>query len=130
MPTHNNSLLRNNAINAALPHLCELPIGGTAVGTGLNTHPDYTARVVAKLSETTGYHELTRAPNAFEALACRDAVVSASGALKTLAVALFKIANDIRWLASGPRCGLGELQLPEMEPGSSIMPGKGKSNTM
>ena len=111
-------------INTSLPHLCELPIGGTAVGTGLNTHPDYTARVVAKLSETTGYHELKRAPNAFEALACRDAVVSASGALKTLAVALFKIANDIRWLASGPRCGLGELQLPEMEPGSSIMPGK------
>ncbi|CAI8009335.1 Fumarate hydratase class II [Geodia barretti] len=110
-------------ITASLPHLCELPIGGTAVGTGLNTHPDYTARVVARLSETTGY-ELQRAPNAFEALACRDAVVSASGALKTLAVALFKIANDIRWLASGPRCGLGELQLPEMEPGSSIMPGK------
>ena len=110
-------------ITATLPHLCELPIGGTAVGTGLNTHPDYTARVVARLSETTGY-ELRRAPNAFEALACRDAVVNASGALKTLAVALFKIANDIRWLASGPRCGLGELQLPEMEPGSSIMPGK------
>ena len=110
-------------ITASLPHLCELPIGGTAVGTGLNTHPDYTARVVARLSETTGY-AFQRAPNAFEALACRDAVVSASGALKTLAVALFKIANDIRWLASGPRCGLGELQLPEMEPGSSIMPGK------
>ena len=110
-------------ITASLPHLCELPIGGTAVGTGLNTHPDYTARVVAGLSEITGY-PLERAPNAFEALACRDAVVSASGALKTLAVALFKIANDIRWLASGPRCGLGELRLPEMEPGSSIMPGK------
>ena len=111
-------------IKASLPDLSELPIGGTAVGTGLNTHPDYTTRVVARLSEITGYHELKRAPNAFEALACRDAVVSASGALKTLAVALFKIANDIRWLASGPRCGLGELQLPEMEPGSSIMPGK------
>ena len=111
-------------IAAALPHLCELPIGGTAVGTGLNTHPDYTARVVARLSETTGNSQLKRAPNAFEALASRDAVVSASGALKTLAVGLFKIANDIRWLASGPRCGLGELQLPEMEPGSSIMPGK------
>ncbi len=110
-------------ISATLPHLCELPIGGTAVGTGLNTHPDYTAKVVARLSEVTGY-EFQRAPNAFEALACRDAVVSASGALKTLAVALFKIANDIRWLASGPRCGLGELRLPEMEPGSSIMPGK------
>ncbi len=111
-------------IKAALPYLCELPIGGTAVGTGLNTHPDYTGRVVAKLSETTGHPQLKRAPNAFEALASRDAVVSASGALKTLAVSLFKIANDIRWLASGPRCGLGELQLPEMEPGSSIMPGK------
>ncbi len=111
-------------IAAVLPHLCELPIGGTAVGTGLNTHPDYTARVVARLSETTGNSQLKRAPNAFEALASRDAVVSASGALKTLAVGLFKIANDIRWLASGPRCGLGELQLPEMEPGSSIMPGK------
>ena len=111
-------------IAAALPHLCELPIGGTAVGTGLNTHPDYTARVVARLSETTGNSQLKGAPNAFEALASRDAVVSASGALKTLAVGLFKIANDIRWLASGPRCGLGELQLPEMEPGSSIMPGK------
>ena len=111
-------------IAAVLPHLCELPIGGTAVGTGLNTHPDYTARVVARLSETTGHPQLKRAPNAFEALASRDAVVSASGALKTLAVGLFKIANDIRWLASGPRCGLGELQLPEMEPGSSIMPGK------
>ena len=111
-------------IAAVLPHLCELPIGGTAVGTGLNTHPDYTTRVVARLSETTGHPQLKRAPNAFEALASRDAVVSASGALKTLAVGLFKIANDIRWLASGPRCGLGELQLPEMEPGSSIMPGK------
>ena len=110
-------------IKASLPHLSELPIGGTAVGTGLNTHPDYTERVVTRLSKTTGY-QLQRAPNAFEALACRDAVVSASGALKTLAVALFKIANDIRWLASGPRCGLSELQLPEMEPGSSIMPGK------
>ncbi|MDE0554817.1 MAG: class II fumarate hydratase [Candidatus Poribacteria bacterium] len=111
-------------IEASLSHLCELPIGGTAVGTGLNTHPDYTASVVARLSETTGISELKRAPNAFEALASRDAVVSASGALKTLAVGLFKIANDIRWLASGPRCGLGELRLPEMEPGSSIMPGK------
>ena len=110
-------------ITVSLPHLCELPIGGTAVGTGLNTHPNYTACVVARLSEITGY-EFQRAPNAFEALASRDAVVSASGALKTLAVALFKIANDIRWLASGPRCGLGELRLPEMEPGSSIMPGK------
>ena len=110
-------------ITDSLPHLSELPIGGTAVGTGLNTHPDYTERVVTRLAEMTGY-PLQRASNAFEALACRDTVVSASGALKTLAVGLFKIANDIRWLASGPRCGLGELQLPEMEPGSSIMPGK------
>ena len=121
--THNNSLLQNNASRHRCHTFPKLPIGGTAVGTGLNTHPDYTERVVVRLSETTGY-QLQRAPNAFEALACRDAVVSASGALKTLAVALFKIANDIRWLASGPRCGLGELQLPEMEPGSSIMPGK------
>ncbi len=111
-------------LEASLPHLCELPIGGTAVGTGLNTHPDYTERVVARLSAITGILQLKRAPNAFEALASRDAVVSASGALKTLAVGLFKIANDIRWLASGPRCGLGELRLPELEPGSSIMPGK------
>ncbi len=110
-------------IEAALPGLCELPIGGTAVGTGLNTHPDYTAKVVAQLAATTGY-PLKRAPNAFEALACRDAVLNASAALKTLATALFKIANDIRWLGSGPRCGLGELQLPPNEPGSSIMPGK------
>lgn len=110
-------------IEAALPGLCELPIGGTAVGTGLNTHPDYTARVVAELAEATGY-PLRPAPNAFEALGCRDAVLNASSALKVLATALFKIANDIRWLGSGPRCGLGELQLPPNEPGSSIMPGK------
>ena len=110
-------------IAAALPGLCELPIGGTAVGTGLNTHPDYTARVVAELAEATGY-PLRPAPNAFEALGCRDAVLNASSALKVLATALFKIANDIRWLGSGPRCGLGELQLPPNEPGSSIMPGK------
>lgn len=110
-------------VEAAVPGLCELPIGGTAVGTGLNTHPDYTGKVVARLASETGY-PLRRAPNAFEALACRDAVLYASAALKTLATALFKIANDIRWLASGPRCGLGELQLPPNEPGSSIMPGK------
>lgn len=110
-------------IEAVLPGLCELPIGGTAVGTGLNTHPDYTARVVAELAEATGY-PLLPAPNAFEALGCRDAVLNASSALKVLATALFKIANDIRWLGSGPRCGLGELQLPPNEPGSSIMPGK------
>ena len=110
-------------IEAAVPGLCELPIGGTAVGTGLNTHPDYTGKVVARLAAKTGY-PLRRAPNAFEALACRDAVLHASAALKTLATGLFKIANDIRWLGSGPRCGLGELQLPPNEPGSSIMPGK------
>ena len=110
-------------IEAAMPALGELPIGGTAVGTGLNTHPDYTDKVVARLAAKTGY-PLRRAPNAFEALACRDAVLYASAALKTLATALFKIANDIRWLGSGPRCGLGELQLPPNEPGSSIMPGK------
>ncbi len=107
----------------ALPHLYELPIGGTAVGTGLNTHPDYTERVIAKLSKTTGY-PLQRSRNSFEALAGRDAITNASAVLKTAATALFKIANDIRWLASGPRCGLGELELPPNEPGSSIMPGK------
>ncbi len=106
-----------------LPHLYELPIGGTAVGTGLNTHLDYTVNVVERLAKTTGY-PLKRARNSFEALGGRDAVMNASAVLKTVATALFKLANDIRWLASGPRCGLGELELPPNEPGSSIMPGK------
>lgn len=107
----------------ALEGLYELPLGGTAVGTGLNTHPDYAVKSAEKLEELTGLPFVT-APNKFEALAGRDACVFASGALKTLATSLNKIANDVRWLASGPRCGLGELSIPENEPGSSIMPGK------
>ena len=110
-------------IQAALPHLCELAIGGTAVGTGLNTHPEFGDRVAAELRVATGL-PFIGAPNKFEALAANDALVHAHGALKTLAVSLLKIANDIRWLASGPRAGLGELKIPENEPGSSIMPGK------
>ena len=111
------------AIDHVLPHLQELPIGGTAVGTGLNTHPEYADLAVAAISERTGIRFMS-APSKFEALGARDAVVEASGAFKVLASSLFKIANDIRWLGSGPRCGLGELLLPENEPGSSIMPGK------
>ena len=116
----NNSL---RAIDHTLPHLYELPIGGTAVGTGLNTHPEYAARAAAAIDKRTGFPFVT-APNKFEALGARDAIVEASGAIKTLACALNKIANDLRWLGSGPRCGIGELLLPENEPGSSIMPGK------
>jgi len=108
---------------ASLPHLCELALGGTAVGTGLNAHPEYAVRVAKKLAELTG-HPFVTAPNKFEALAANDALVHAHGALKTLAASLTKIANDIRWLASGPRCGFGEITIPENEPGSSIMPGK------
>ncbi|OQW81946.1 MAG: fumarate hydratase, class II [Proteobacteria bacterium ST_bin16] len=110
-------------VQAALPHVCELALGGTAVGTGLNAHPEFAARVAAELSRLTGLPFVT-APNKFEALASNDALVHAHGALKTLAASLMKIANDIRWLASGPRCGIGELSIPENEPGSSIMPGK------
>ena len=97
--------------------------GGTAVGTGLNTRPAFAAAVAAEVAEATGLPFVT-APNKFEALAAHDAVVEASGALNVVAVSLMKIANDVRWLASGPRCGLGELVSPEHEPGSSIMPGK------
>ncbi len=111
------------AIAVSLPPLHELAIGATAVGTGLNTHPQFGERVAAGLAADTGLPFLC-ASNRFAALAAHDALVSAHGALKTLAVALTKIANDVRWLASGPRCGLGELHLPENEPGSSIMPGK------
>jgi fumarate hydratase class II len=110
-------------IDQTLPGLYELAIGGTAVGTGLNTHPQFAEAVAAKIAELTGLPFIT-AENKFAALAAHDAVVFASGALRTLAVSLMKIANDIRWLASGPRAGLGELMLPENEPGSSIMPGK------
>jgi fumarate hydratase class II len=110
-------------IEATLPGLYELAIGGTAVGTGLNAPPDFGERMAAELARLTGL-PFVSAPNKFEALAAHDALVFAHGALKTLAAALMKIANDIRWLASGPRSGLGELSLPENEPGSSIMPGK------
>ncbi|HEV7391253.1 MAG TPA: class II fumarate hydratase [Burkholderiales bacterium] len=110
-------------IDEALPHLCELALGGTAVGTGLNAHPQFAQRVAEELAKLTGLPFVT-APNKFEALASIDAVVFAHGAVKTLAASLMKIANDIRWLASGPRSGIGELIIPENEPGSSIMPGK------
>jgi fumarate hydratase class II len=110
-------------VDAALPHLCELALGGTAVGTGLNTHPEFAERTATELARLTGLPFVT-APNKFEALAANDALVHAHGALKTLAASLLKIANDIRWLACGPRCGFGELRLPANEPGSSIMPGK------
>jgi len=110
-------------LESAMPHLSELALGGTAVGTGLNTHPEFGARVADELSRLTGCRFVT-APNKFEALATHDAMVHAHGALKALAASLMKIANDVRWLASGPRCGIGEISIPENEPGSSIMPGK------
>ncbi|HZV94211.1 MAG TPA: class II fumarate hydratase, partial [Caldimonas sp.] len=108
---------------AALPHLCELALGGTAVGTGLNSPPGFAEKVAEELAERTGL-PFVSAPNKFEALAAHDAIVHGHGALKTLAASLTKIANDVRWLASGPRSGLGEITIPENEPGSSIMPGK------
>jgi fumarate hydratase class II len=111
------------SIEASLPQLREIALGGTAVGTGLNTHPEYAALVAAKISEISG-HQFVSAPNKFAALASHDAFVAASGALKQLAAACMKIANDVRWLASGPRCGIGEIQIPANEPGSSMMPGK------
>ena len=111
------------AIENTLHHLYELPIGGTAVGTGLNTHPDYAEAISSRIAERTE-HPFITAPNKFEAMSARDALVSASGAMKRFACSLYKIANDIRLLGSGPRCGIGELILPENEPGSSIMPGK------
>jgi fumarate hydratase class II len=110
-------------IEAVLPHLYELALGGTAVGTGLNTHPQFAVKSAAKIAQITGKPFKT-ARNKFEALAAHDSMVELSGALNTLAVSLMKIANDIRWLSSGPRSGIGELHLPENEPGSSIMPGK------
>ncbi len=110
-------------IAQSLTRLYELAIGGTAVGTGLNTHPEYAERAAKKIAELTGL-PFVSAPNKFEALAAHDTIVETSGALKTLAASLNKIANDIRWLASGPRCGIGEIILPANEPGSSIMPGK------
>ncbi|MEE2702945.1 MAG: class II fumarate hydratase [Myxococcota bacterium] len=110
-------------IEASLPSLFELAIGGTAVGTGLNSPPEFAGRCAARLAELTGL-PFVSAPNKFAALAAHDAIVAASGALRVLACSLMKIANDIRWAGSGPRCGLGELRLPANEPGSSIMPGK------
>jgi fumarate hydratase class II len=110
-------------LKIVLPGLLELAIGGTAVGTGLNSHPEFGERAAKKIAELTGLPFKSH-PNKFAALSAHDEIVFASGALKTLAASLMKIANDIRWLASGPRCGLGELIIPENEPGSSIMPGK------
>ncbi|MEQ6970532.1 class II fumarate hydratase [Pectobacterium polaris] len=119
------AMLQHNLkhIENSVPHICELALGGTAVGTGLNTHPEYAVRVAAELATLTGQPFVT-SPNKFEALATCDALVHGHGALKGLAASLMKIANDVRWLASGPRCGIGELSIPENEPGSSIMPGK------
>ena len=110
-------------IDNVLPFLKALTLGGTAVGTGINTHPDFAEKTAAHIAELTGI-DFVSAPNKFATSSAHDAIVAASGALKVLSVALNKIANDIRWLASGPRCGIGELKLPENEPGSSIMPGK------
>jgi fumarate hydratase, class II len=110
-------------IELSLDGLYELALGGTAVGTGLNTHPEFPERVASEIAAITGLPFRT-APNKFESLAAHDAIVFASGALKTLACSLMKIANDVRWLASGPRSGIGEIMIPENEPGSSIMPGK------
>jgi fumarate hydratase class II len=112
-----------SAIRATLPQLYELALGGTAVGTGLNAHPKYGETVAAEIAALTKQPFVT-APNKFAVMAGHDAFVGTHGALKQLAVALMKIANDVRWLASGPRSGLGELTIPENEPGSSIMPGK------
>jgi len=111
------------AIEHTLPHLAELALGGTAVGTGINTPPGYAVNVAKKIAELTKL-PFVSAENKFEALAAHDAIVEAHGALKTVACSLMKIANDIRFLASGPRCGIGELFIPDNEPGSSIMPGK------
>jgi fumarate hydratase class II len=110
-------------IHNSIEHLSELALGGTAVGTGINTPPNYAVNVAKNISDLTGIPFVT-APNKFEALAAHDAIVAAHGALKTVAVSLMKIANDIRLLASGPRCGIGEISIPSNEPGSSIMPGK------
>jgi fumarate hydratase class II len=110
-------------IDATLPELYELALGGTAVGTGLNSHPEFAERVANKIAELTAL-PFVSAPNKFAALAAHEPIVAASGAIKTLSVAMMKIANDIRWMASGPKCGLAEITIPENEPGSSIMPGK------
>ena len=110
-------------IKDSLKRLLEIPLGGTAVGTGLNAHPEFAVKVAAKISDLTG-KQFKTAPNKYEAMAAKDALVEMSGTLKTIATSCLKISNDIRWLGSGPRCGIGEISLPENEPGSSIMPGK------
>jgi fumarate hydratase class II len=110
-------------LQAVRPHISELAIGGTAVGTRINTHPEFSERVVCNISEITGLR-FTPPADFFEAIGSRDAVVETSAALRSVAVSLTRIANDIRWLASGPRCGLGELMLPTVQPGSLMMPGK------
>jgi fumarate hydratase class II len=115
-----NALARLAAVK---PRLAELPLGGTAVGTGLNAPPEFAPRVIARLAERTGC-PFVAAPNRFEAMAGKDAAVETSGVLKAIAASLTKIANDVRWLASGPRCGIGEIAIPSLQPGSSIMPGK------
>jgi fumarate hydratase class II len=110
-------------LNAALPRIGELPLGGTAVGTGINTPPGFSATVISELAASTGL-PLTEARNHFEAQASRDGLVEASGVLRVIAISLYKISNDLRWASSGPRAGLGEIHLPDLQPGSSIMPGK------
>jgi len=115
--------LARKRVKAASNGIHELPLGGTAVGNGLNTHPEFARRVIERIASDTGIR-FREAENHFEAQAARDAAVEISGSLKTVAVSLTKIANDIRWLSSGPRCGLGELSIPSLQPGSSIMPGK------
>jgi len=110
-------------LRACLPRVAELPLGGTAVGTGLNAPPEFAPRTISRLAEDLGL-PLTEARNHFEAQGGRDALVEASGTARTIAISLYKMANDLRWMASGPRCGLGEIRLPPMQPGSSMMPGK------
>ena len=110
-------------VDAALPRVAELPLGGTAVGTGINTPPGFAQSVISIVAEKTGL-QLTEARDHFEAQGARDGLVEASGVLRTIAVSLYKIANDLRWMGSGPRAGLGEISLPDLQPGSSIMPGK------
>jgi fumarate hydratase, class II len=115
--------LGGERLEASLPRLAELPLGGTAVGTGINTPPGFSARVIEEVARATGL-PLTEARNHFEAQGARDALVEISGQLRTIAVSLYKVANDIRWMGSGPRTGLSEISLPDLQPGSSIMPGK------
>jgi fumarate hydratase class II len=110
-------------LRSSLPRLAELPLGGTAVGTGINTPPGFAAKVIERLAESTGL-PLTEARDHFEAQSARDGLVEASGQLRTIAIGLYKIVNDLRWMGSGPRAGLAEIRLPDLQPGSSIMPGK------